>query len=582
MRFWKSCGILVEENVREVKKVKKTVILILILALLLSGCQWGQPSLSQKVEGGDSISQAVEKETSQGSSGRSLLGAIGELLGVGEDTVAFDQIVYTRPDMEELERILLESCDTAVNGESFMDVQDAIWNYYDAYDQFYTNYNLSYIYYCRDLTDAYWQEEYNFCADSAATVDAGLEELYYALADSSYRNTLERISFGKGFFDAYDGESVWDAEFLALMEEEAALQNEYYQLSADAMEVEYYSDEFFEDYGADMAQVFVDLVAVRQKIAEAAGYDSYPEFAYDWYYYRDYTPDEAETYALQVGNVFYDLYTMANEERLFDLGKGYCSEEDAFAYVQATAQKMGGEVEDAFQAMVEGGYYDISYGKNKSGGSFEVFLTTYNTPYLFTSPSETQYDKLVFAHEFGHFASDYSCGGAYAGIDVAEVFSQGLEYLSLCWAGDDTLETYKIADSLFTYVEQAAYAVFEHQVYDLKGDQLTVENVYALYEQICTDFGFTSWSWDSRDFVIIDHFFSQPLYVISYVVSNDVAFQLYQLEKEDPGAGAKLFEKYMDTTESYIITFAEDVGLESPFAPGRLEAVCQSMEEILN
>ena len=37
----------------------------------------------------------------------------------------------------------------------------------------------------------------------------------------------------------------------------------------------------------------------------------------------------------------------------------------------------------------------------------------------------------------------------------------------------------------------------------------------------------------SRDFVVIGHFYTDPMYIISYVVSNDAAFQLYQMELEE-------------------------------------------------
>lgn len=571
--------------------MRKIIALILALSLLLAGCDMGGNSLSQALGGGgQSISQAIngkgnaeEEREKESSFGENLLEALDSLFGTEEtEPATYTEIEYTRPDMEQLEAVLQESCDIALEGKSYQDVEDAIWTFYDEYDWFYTNYNLSYIRYCGDLTDRYWEEEYNFCADNAATVDAGLEELYYALADSPQRNALERRLFGNGYFDSYDGESIWDAEFLGLMEQEAALEGEYYRVSAEAMDVEYYSDEFFETYGQDLAEIFVELVKVRQQMAAKAGYDSYPEFAYDWYYYRDYTPEEAKVYTDRLAVELYDIYTQVNQSNIWSVGNRRCSEEDTFAYVENCAAVMGGVVEEAFQTMHEGGYYDIAYGENKSGGSFEVFLTSYGVPFLFMSPEKTTYDQLVFAHEFGHFVNDYSCGGSYAGIDVAEVFSQSMEFLSLCYTdGMEDLEEYKLADSLCTYVEQAAYAAFEHQVYDLTGDQLTAENIFALYEKIGLEFGFDSWNWDSRDFVIVEHFFTEPLYVISYVVSNDVAFQIYQLEKEEPGAGLELFMDNVDSEESFIVEFAESIGLESPLGTTRLASVRESMEEML-
>jgi len=59
----------------------------------------------------------------------------------------------------------------------------------------------------------------------------------------------------------------------------------------------------------------------------------------------------------------------------------------------------------------------------------------------------------------------------------------------------------------------------------------------------------------------------------SYVVSNDAAMQLYQLELERSGAGLGLYEKHIDTWELWFLSFLDAAELESPFAPGRLESV---------
>ena len=123
----------------------------------------------------------------------------------------------------------------------------------------------------------------------------------------------------------------------------------------------------------------------------------------------------------------------------------------------------------------------------------------------------------------------------------------------------------KLADSLTVYVEQAAYADFERQMYDLTGPRLTPAKLLALYERVCRDYGFDSMQWDPRDMATVPHFYSNPMYVISYVVSNDAALQLYQMELETPGAGKACFEENLTTTEAGFLAFLDEAGLESPF-----------------
>ena len=110
---------------------------------------------------------------------------------------------------------------------------------------------------------------------------------------------------------------------------------------------------------------------------------------------------------------------------------------------------------------------------------------------------------------------------------------------------------------------------------------MTAENIFALYEQTGNDFGFDALQWDSRSFVRVPHFFTNPLYVISYVVSNDAALQIYQLEKETEGKGKALFEENLATLEGNFLAFVDAAGLQSPFEEGRLLDVRKLLEETL-
>ena len=400
--------------------------------------------------------------------------------------------------------------------------------------------------------------------------------------DGPFREELERSQlFEEGFFDAYLEGSAPSDGFVALQEREAELLNEYYDLSTAAKEVQYYSEVFFETYGRQMGDVFVEMVEVRQEMAAEAGYSSYLEYAYEYIHDRDYTLEQVEAYLEEICRELVPLY-VETEENLGHLAMGSCTEQQVFSFVKNGTSAMGDTISEAFDAMEQRGLYDITYGKNKYDISFEAYLPNYNAPFVFVNPGGTKWDMLTFAHEFGHFCNDYASQGSAVGVDVAEVFSQSMEYLCLFYSQPDlAMVKWKMLDSLRLFVEQAAYALFEYRVYALEGEELTAENVYALYEEIGIAFGFDVWGWDSRDFVVIDHFFSAPQYLISYVVSNDVAFQIYQLEKSEAGKGLQLFEKNLDTRQGSLLAFVQEAGLKSPFEPGRLQTVRKTLEDSL-
>lgn len=482
--------------------------------------------------------------------------------------IAFGEMEYTRPDLEQMQSLLEEA---SRPGDDVSAILDGVFRFYDAYDWFFTASNLVSIHYSIDLTDSYWEEENSFCTGATATVLQMLDDLNCALAQSPCRDQLEQEFFGEGFFDGYGEASVWDDDLVALMDEESQLINQYYTQCGKATSV--LGRLFFRPQEA--AQTLVDLINVRNRMAAYVGYDSYPDFANDYSYYRDYTPEDMAAYLDGIRDTLVPIYRAA-WENAEDLEE--CQPSQALDYVRQSAQAMGGTVQKAFRLMEEGGLYHIEAGAHKYDSSFEIYLPSYQEPFLFLNPSGTTYDFLDMAHEFGHFCNDYASGGSTAGVDVSEFFSQGFEYLSLCYHPEEQgLDQYKMLDSLSTYVEQACYARFEQEMYQLS--EPTVESVCQLFEQVSEDYGLVDEYFSPWDFVFISHYYTNPMYIPSYIVSNDAALQLYQLESSQNGQGLRLYQQSLDTQQPYFLAFLEEAGLESPFAPGRLEEVAQTFRE---
>ena len=497
---------------------------------------------------------------------------------LGQGLYSFEEMTYTRPDMEQFDKVLEESCELARTETNLDALLEGIYAFYAVYDSFYTAQSLAMIYYCKDMTDTAWEAEHQFCTEHAALVAAGLDQLYRALAQSPLREQLETAAyFGADYFDSYEGESLFDEYFLTLLDQEAQLQNAYYAIYADAGEMDYRSEEFDTLYGGQMKQLLIDLVLLRQQIGAYAGFDNYVDFAYEFYYARDYQPAQAEMYLEQIRVELVPLYQQLAENKP-DILLYETTQQQTYAYVEQMTQDMGGIFRDAFQVMTQCNLYDIAYGENKYNASFETYISDYYLPYVFLNPSMTEYDKLTFAHEFGHFCNDYASYGSVVGVDVAEIFSQGLEYLSLCYGEkNDNLRKLKMLDCLCVYVEQAAYATFEQQLYGLPAETLTVDTMDALYADICGSYGINT----TFSYTLITHFYTNPMYVISYVVSNDAALQLYQLEQAERGSGLDCLERNLETRQPYFLAFLKEAGLKSPFDEGRIQQVKETLQDVL-
>ena len=531
------------------KRFCKLIAVLLVVALLLTGCN-----------------PVAFREWMQG------------LLGM--QMIPFSEMEYVRPDMEEFRNALNTCTEGAKTDTKASVLMDKVYQLYDVYYRFYTNYKLANIYYYMDLTDTEWAEEYTFCLENVSEVDAGMDKLLYELAGSQLRSQLEAEEyFGAGFFDSYTGQSLWDETFTQLMEQEMQLQNEYEALSAEAVEYPYHTEAFHKKIGSKMEQVLVDLIKVRKQIAEYAGYNDYLEFAYDFYYSRDYTPTQAMGYMEDVRDELVELYT-AYAPLSWSTGGQSWTQDGMFSYVESAANNMRGIIQQAFTTMKDGGYYDIAYSPNKYNASFETFLPYYYVPFVFVNPQKTEADSLTFAHEFGHFCNDYAASGTTCGIDVAEVFSQGMEYLSLFYAdGGEELTELKLAGSLSTFVEQSALAQFEHQLYLL--EDLSVESVRTLYTETMDDYGFGELLYDNREYISIPHLYTAPMYIVSYVLSNDLAMQIYEAEASASGEGKELLESNLTTEDLSILAFVQSSGLQDPFAEGRVEQLQEIFEKVL-
>ncbi|EJW94432.1 exported peptidase, partial [gut metagenome] len=213
----------------------------------------------------------------------------------------------------------------------------------------------------------------------------------------------------------------------------------------------------------------------------------------------------------------------------------------------SASHDMGKEVEEAFDFMVDGGFYDISFSSNKAPMSFQTYLSQYEAPYLFIDPVGDIEDIITFSHEFGHFLDAYVNYNAYETVDVAEIFSQAMEYLMLFYYGgalsdeeQETLINIKIMDTLEMYVQQASFAEFESIVYSTDPELLSADFLNDLSLQLAIDYGYydgENEEYFAKSWCDIVHFFEMPFYIITYPVSNDAAMQIFEFEMEESGKG---------------------------------------------
>lgn len=526
------------------------------------------------------------------------------------EPVAFEDMEYTRPDAAALCKALGELEKLVKNGGSFDEVGAAFEAAYSDYSLFNTMDSLSYIRHTIDLNDEYYETENNWCEEQSPLIEQALEKCYIAMGQSDLRDRLEEEYFTEDFFDFYDENQIYSNDrVVKLMQKDNDLQAQYMALQSDQT-IEWNGEEvlyedivgdesldydsylmayqlYYNKYNPQVGEIFAEMIRTRNEIAKELGYDTFADFAYSYYYNRDYTPEEAEDYLSDIAAelapiYFYAVYGAQSTTP--------CSTDEVLDLFEKTVYRFGGEFATSYEFMQAYDLMDITDSSSKMPGSYVTYLSSYQMPFLYVSPTGKLDDLLTCCHEFGHFVDGFvNCNGT-SSIDCNEIFSQGLEFLSLSRAelDDDEREALtisKVADSLLTFVSQAAYAEFELRAYALPDDQLNTEGLNALFLECMEEFGQSYTGMEdiiAPGWIDIQHFLIAPYYVISYCVSNDAALQIFQLEEEN-GTGLETYRALMSTSSgNTILALLEENGMESPFEPGRVEELADFFEDYLS
>ena len=526
------------------------------------------------------------------------------------EPVAFGDMEYTRPDAAALCKALGELEKLVKDGGSFDEVGAAFEAAYSDYSLFNTMDSLSYIRHTIDLNDEYYETENNWCEEQSPLIEQALEKCYIAMGQSDLRDRLEEEYFTEDFFDFYDENQIYSNDrVVKLMQKDNDLQAQYMALQSDQT-IEWNGEEvlyediigdesldydsyltayqlYYNKYNPQVGEIFAEMIRTRNEIARELGYDTFADFAYSYYYDRDYTPEEAEDYLSDIAAelapmYFYAVYGAQSTTP--------CSTDEVLDLFEKTVYRFGGEFATSYEFMQAYDLMDITDSSSKMPGSYVTYLSSYQMPFLYVSPTGKLDDLLTCCHEFGHFVDGFvNCNGT-SSIDCNEIFSQGLEFLSLSRAelDDDEREALtisKVADSLLTFVSQAAYAEFELRAYALPDDQLNTEGLNALFLECMEEFGQSYTGMEdiiAPGWIDIQHFLIAPYYVISYCVSNDAALQIFQLEEEN-GTGLETYRALMSTSSgNTILALLEENGMESPFEPGRVEELADFFEDYLS
>ena len=525
----------------------------------------------------------------------------------------FSEMPYERPDLDAM-RDQVEQIRQALDGHaSYRKVAGLLDEFHAMGNTANTMATIANIRNCQNLTDSFYAEEYAWCSAALVELSQIVEELYMLCGRSRLAGRLERNYFWEGFLEEYGPESerVYTDEYVALAAQESELVAEYRSLVANpVIEIDgeewFFSDwvynaadnetlmrgydAYYDKYNPVLGALYIRLVKLRREMAATLGYNSYAEMQFELNLERDYSVAESDRFIDDVREILVPVFQRVQAAGVWDrTWFSRVSEQDLWDALEATAAGLGEETQEAYAFMTRYELCDISVSDDKPSMSFQTYLKDYEAPYLFASPRGDTQDILTVTHEFGHYVESFSSYDYYRSLDLAECFSQAMQYLALepmrAAFADEEIENLRLLnllDSLETYVQQCSFAAFEREAFSM--EEPSVEALNALSLKLAAEYGYydgVNQNYYSKSWIDTPHFFEQPFYVISYPASAGVALEIYEMEEEKPGAGYEMYQQLIDAEASGIMGAATEAGLHDPLSRERVQEIARFFEQKL-
>ncbi len=486
------------------------------------------------------------------------------------------QLAYTLTgaDFDTFEQMLADFELSAISLTDPEEIDRLYTELEDQYDYLDAQVSISTLLYYSDLSDTAAKERY--LKDTKALTEAN--DVYLVL--------MRRIYNGQYAAKDIIFEDWTDADIRTLLSyTEEVMQIKQRNTEIDAAYQDLQSDP---ELNAKMIPLYIELVQNNNRLAQILGFDNYYVYAYKDGYNRDYGAEQSQsmlTYAAQyllpamegAYSKFSEAYQNLTEEEktamvLYEYGSYDKIEQP---YLQNYLNILPATTCNKMLDMFDG---DILLMGDRSSAMENAFTTTIGPDRALCFFGPGCDNTLTVIHEVGHY---YACQFHDLNdipLDLAEVHSQGNEWLFTAFLKDEmsenlhtALANYKMFNDLAIVIIGLTIDAFEYKVYTHPDPgKLTGADLDQMMADVCEVFGgleyFSENITDMQTYwrlVVVE----QPVYYISYAVSALAAMDLYTLAQEDYN---KALECYVNLSEKLdpekgFLGNLTDAGIQSPF-----------------
>lgn len=557
----------------------------------------------------------------------SLSGCMGEKLVPTE--LSFSQVEYERPDGQGVLDLIDKAKEQAENDILPFGMIWTLRKIGDATQEFYSMMTIAQIRNYLDVNDTFYSEEMEYLDTFDARIQNSYNQMFSSIENFRF-SSIQNMIFGEsGAEDLQMSSQASSEEILSLQEQEKKLVAEYYYEYAQATvstpegEVLFssldsegqsaYYNQFIQKYNQQFGELYLELVSLREQMAQALGYDSYTQVADLDMLRNSYTREDIKTFREDIKQTIAPVYRSYLEDfyrraenrdqpgYVYLLGEQspvpQGSWQETLDQFEQLYQQMSEQTGECYSYLLSHEFIDAEPSQTKANVTFSTLIYSLNTPFLFANMNGSAEDVFSISHEFGHcFAmwQQLKLGSQQEGrsMDVSEIHSQAMQMLTLpyyeIFYGEDagTARKYDVYTMVAGILTAAMNDEFQEKIYE--NPQMTVQELNELYKELAMEYGLVVESpyFDMESFSMgwftTNQYFDTPFYAIDYALSGCVAMEFLQMGLEDYTKALETYLSLVQQNSDYdFMTVLEETGLSSPFETEQMEALAQTMEDFL-
>ena len=541
----------------------------------------------------------------------------------------FSQVEYQRPDGESVVQLIGKAQQQAQDDLLPLGLLHSLRKIGDATEDYYSMMTIAQIRNYADVNDTFYSAEMEYLDTWDARIQSEYNQLFKMIQQSRFQSMTREIYGSSGTEDMQMSAQSSSKEILSLQEQEKKLEAQYYYEYAQATvttpegevlfssldsqgQTAYYS-QFIDRYNQTLGTLYLELVSLRDQMAQLLGYDSYTEVADLNMHRSSYTREQIQQFRELLKQTLVPVYGGYLEdfcrraENQISAGYVYLMGQpsptpqgdwkDTLERFSQVFSKMALETGECYEYLLSHGFIDAQPSQTKANVTFSTLIYSLNTPFLFANMDGSENDVYSISHEFGHcFAiwEQLKRGSRSEGrsMDVCEIHSQAMQmmvlpYYEVFYGEDaDVARRYDVFTIVSGILTAALNDEFQEQIY--RQPQMTVEQLNELYLELALEYGlvvespYSDLETFSKGWFTTNQYFDTPFYAIDYSLSGCVALEFLQRSMEDSQGALDTYLVLVRQDAGYdFLTVLEKTGLQSPFSEEQLVELSELLGDVL-